>query len=373
MTGVTRKYRSGALYQRKSDGRWIGAVPDGHGGILRYVTGTDPESVQARLEEALRSTTSPRRPSADERLDAYLARWLATLTDRAPRTVSSYRTIIRHHITPVLGRIRLGDLEALDVSEMIASVSRSHSAQTAKHARNVLSAALRQAVDWGLVQTNVARMAKAPKVRRAQPHPMTTAEVRAFLASVADDPRHAFYVLAFTTGMRRGELLALRWQDVDWARREVSVNATLRQTSPWVFHRDPTKTERSTRLVPLSELAYAALKAHRANALSSGFVFARPDGRPWAPSEVTREFQRRLAVAGLPHIRLHDIRHSAAGVMLDANGGDLRAVSAMLGHSSIATTVGVYGGMADEAKRRVARSMDEVLGTGTTDIRALDR
>lgn len=357
-----RRYRSGGLHQRASDGRWIGSIPDGKGGVLRYVTGTNRETVEARMREAAKSSTSPRRTRAgDERLDVYLERWLASRTTLAPRTVESYRSRVTHHIAPAVGRIRLSDLEVVDVQEMVDAVAKTHSAQTAKHCRNILSSALRQAVRWQLVTVNVARAVDAPVVRRKMPKPLPTDQVQAFLDATADDPRHAFYVLAFTTGMRRGEMLALRWEDIDWKRRQVSVNATLRQVSRWRFRRDPTKTERSTRTVPLSDLAYDALKAHQKVAPSTLFVFARPDGRPWPPAEVTREFQARLTAAGLPKIRLHDARHTAAALMLDDNGGDLRAVAATMGHSSIQTTVDVYGGMADAAKRRVAEGMDRTL------------
>lgn len=365
---MPRPYRSGGLHQRKSDGRWIGEVPDGHGGVLRYVTGTDRDEVQRRLDEAVasRSTTSRRSPSDAETVAQYLERWLPTrVMVLAPRTVSGYRALVRHHIVPAIGRVRLRDLDALTVQEMVADVARTHSAQTAVHARNVLSGALRQAVTLGLVPTNVARDVEAPSVRRKPPVYLTAGQVSGFLASVEDDPRHAFYVLAFTTGMRRGEMLALKWPDVDLAHGVIHVHSTLRQLDRYRFVRDPTKTERSTRDVPLAAIAVEALAAHRAKATTPGYVFARPDGRPWPPAEVTREFQRRLRAAGLPAVRLHEARHFAASVLLDETGGDLRTVMGYLGHSSIQTTVATYGGRATESMRKAAKGMDRALGRRT--------
>ena len=243
---------------------------------------------------------------------------------------------------------------------MVDDVARRRSAQTAKHARNVLSAALRQAVTWGLVRVNVARGAEAPTVRRKPPTYLSESQVRAFLDSTAEDPRHAFYVLALTTAMRRGEMLALRWQDVDLDEGEVDVNATLRQVSRWRFRRDPTKTVRSERRVPLNAEAVAALRDYqRAHATSPGFVFARPDGRPWPPAEVTREFQRRLAAAGLPKARLHDTRHTAITVALDA-GEDPRTVADWAG-DQVSTILNTYSGRAVGSRRRIADTMERAL------------
>lgn len=361
MAGMTRKYRTGSLYQRSSDGRWIGAVPDGHGGVLRYVTGTSRDSVERRLNEARRNTTSRRPRAAAETVAAYLLRWLDTREGRlAPRTVASYRSVAEHHILPAIGSLRLGELEAIDVQEMVDAVARRRSAQTAKHARNILSAALRQAVTWGLVPTNVARAVEAPTVRRRPPVYLSAAQVRTFLDSTRDDPRHAFYVLALTSAMRRGEMLALRWEDVDLDAGEADVNATLRQVSRWRFRRDPTKTVRSERRVPLNDEAVEALRAYRRDhATSTGFVFARPDGRPWPPAEVTREFQARLKAAGIPKARLHDTRHTAITVALDA-GEDPRTVADWAG-DQVSTILNTYSGRSVGSRRRIADTMTEAL------------
>lgn len=362
MLVMPRKYRTGGLHQRASDGRWIGSVPDGHGGVARYVTGTNKDAVEKRLNEARRTTTSrPRARGSEEALEAYLERWLETRTGKlAPRTVESYRAVVEQHIVPSLGRIRLRELEALDVQEMVDAVARRRSAQTAKHARNVLSSALRQAVTWGLVPVNVARAVEAPTVRRKPPVYLTGEQVRTFLDSTRDDPRHAFYVLALTTAMRRGEMLALRWQDVDLDACEVDVNATLRQVSRWRFRRDPTKTDKSLRVVPLNAEAADALRDYRRDhATSTGFVFARPDGRPWPPAEVTREFQQRLKDAGIPKARLHDTRHTAITLALDA-GEDPRTVADWAG-DQVSTILNTYAGRSSGARRRIADTMTKAL------------
>lgn len=360
-----RAYRTGSVYQRKSDGRWIGSLPDGHGGSLGYVTGTDRSDVERRLAKLASSSTSRRRPPSPS-VGSYLDGWLderRTTSTLAPRTAEAYEDVIAIHIRPAIGRTRLVDLEAQDVARMVTGILKAgRSPQTAKHAHKVLRVALGDAVRRGMVAQNVATLVKSPRVPRPVLHALSAADARAFLAATREHPRWPLYVLAITTGMRRGELLALRWQDVDQTAGELRVAHTLRQVSRWKFALDEPKTDRSRRTLPLTRLALEALKVQQGKATSATFVFARADGRPLPPAEVTREFQAALkATLGLEEVRLHDLRHTAAQLMLDANGGDIRAVSATLGHSTIATTVDVYGGAADDARRRARDAMERAL------------
>lgn len=359
---MVRRYRSGTVYQRKSDGRWIGSIPDGHGGRARYVTGTSKADVEKRLSEAARSSTS-RPKGSSETVGAFLERWLEDAARHLrPRTVASYRTIIEHHIEPYVGHDRLRDLEPTDVSRMVTSVlAEKKSAQTAKHAHKVLRVALNQALLWGLVERNVATLVKPPRVVRKPVQGLTAEEAREFLKKTRKDPRWPLYVLAITTGMRRGELLALRWKDVNLKAGTVTVAATLRQVSEFKWAWDEPKTGKSRRTLTLSRLAVEALTEQKAKATTTGSVFARPDGRPLPPSEVSRDFGDLLVALKFRKIRFHDLRHTAAQLLLDQMGGDIRAVSATLGHSTIGTTVDIYGGMADEARKRSAAAMDKVM------------
>lgn len=360
-TADKRTYRSGTIYQRKSDGRWIGSLPDGHGGRARYVTGTDRETVEKRLAALSSLTTSPRAP-ATETVAAFLARWLDRERQRGrlrPRTADGYETLIRLHINPAIGRIRLPALTAADIDHMVGLVLENRSQQTARHAYKVVHRALNQAVRWDLLDRNPADRVDAPKVAAPTPHPLTADEARRFLEATADDPRFALYALAITTGMRRGELLALKWADIDMAAGTVRVEKSLRQLDRYRFAREQTKTEKSRRTLPIPGVALRALKAMPKG--TTGYVFARPDGRPLPPAEVTRQFQATLTAHGFREVRFHDLRHTAANLALDRMGGDIRAVSAMLGHASIATTVGLYGTAADDARRRAAKAMDDVF------------
>ncbi len=356
-----RAWGSGSLYRRKSDGRWVGSVElqdDSGARHRRYVTGTTKSAVRKRLRALAASSASRRQTS--ETVGEFMTRWLDDVAAKRlrPRTMDGYRSIAVDWIIPAIGDIPLGSLGPDDVQRLLGSVPRS--AQTVGHVRKVLSAALQQALRWELVDRNVARLVPAPRITRQSIEAWTADEARTFLAFVADDDRRALYVLAITTGMRQGELLGLRWQDVDLERGTLRIERTVRQIvgERGAWAEEEPKTKNSRRTIPLSKMATAALEAMPR---TLGYVFARPDGQPLNRGEVTRRFQRTAKEAGLRRIRFHGMRHTAAVLMLDASGGDLRMTQAMLGHSSIQTTVDVYGGRAMAARERAASLMDEAL------------
>lgn len=381
------RYGQGTLFQR-ANGRWEGRLPDGKGGY-KVVSGMDEGEVRDRLR-ALRQerdatpATSSRR--GGERVRDLLTRWVRDVAPvrLRPRTVMGYERIIANGLRP-LGHFYVRSLEPSDVqtwvNEMIAS---GLSPQTVHNHLRVLSGALHHAEREGLVQRNVARMVVLPRRTHAALGTLTTAEVRRFLTEsryvtvgdeIREDPDWPIWVVAATTGMRRGEVLSLRWQDIDWEARTVTVAGTYRflgygdppagsrrkRGEPaWAWEQP--KTERSLRTLSLPALALAALQLQKGRARSATVVFARPDGKgPADPTQVTKRFEAALTRCGLPTVRLHALRHAAAVMMLDRLGGDLRAVSATLGHSTITTTVDTYGKAADEARRRAAAAMDDAM------------
>ena len=356
-----RAYRTGSVYQRKSDGRWIGSIPDGHGGRARYVTGTDRADVMKRLEKARSSTTSPRGRST-ETVASYLGRWLDGEVRRGrlrPRTASGYETLLRLHILPAIGRVRMDALTAGDIDHLVSGVLDHRSPQTARHVYKVIHRALGQAVRLDLLDKNPADRVEAPRVKAPTPSPLSVADARRFLSAAGDEPWFALYALAITTGMRRGELLALKWSDIDMEAGTVRVEKSLRQVDRYRFVREAPKTERSRRVLTIPAIALRALRSMPRT--TTGYVFARADGRPLPPAEVTRGFQACLERHGFRRVRFHDLRHTAANLALDRMGGDIRAVSAMLGHASITTTVAIYGTAADDARRRAAKAMDDIF------------
>jgi integrase len=351
-----RAWGSGSLYRRESDGRWIGRVSDGRGGH-RYVTGRDRDKVRARLRGLSRSSATP---PARETVGEVIQRWIDGAKHLRHRTRVDYERLFALHIDPAVGRIPVSDLRPQDVERMVNDILARRSAQTAKHAHKLVRASLSQAVRWGLVERNVASLVKSPTVTRRPYVALTAEQTRYLLDATRGESLWPLWALAATTGMRQAELLGLRWQDV--TATTATVNVTLRKIpreQSWAL--EEPKTERSRRTLPLSPLGIESLRKQKEQATSALWVFARADGRAHDRARVTWLFQEALSRHGLPRVRFHDLRHGAAHMMLDALGGDIRAVSSYLGHSTIGTTVDIYGGRADEARQRAADAIGRAL------------
>lgn len=216
----------------------------------------------------------------------------------------------------------------------------------------VLHKALSQAVAWSLVPHNATEAIKAPRPDQKEARPLSREQARAFLAAAREDRLEALYVLAVTTGMRQGELLGLGWDDVDLSRGVVRVNRTLGRSGGRLLLGEP-KTKKSRRTIPLSAKALDALKAHRKTQVEEriglaslweeyGLVFATRTGTPINPSNLRkRSFKRLLKKVGLPPVRFHDLRHTAATLLL-MEGVHPKYVQELLGHANVSITLDTY-------------------------------
>lgn len=243
------------------------------------------------------------------------------------------------------------------------------------HLRAVLRAALNHALEDGLVVRNVAT---GKSVKVTVPHKAMKfwdgSQAKHFLASVKGDALEPVYVLALTTGMRQGEILGLTWNNVDFATGELRVEQSVQRVGKEYRLSQP-KTDKSRRVLSLPRPAIDALIAHRDGQPASvvslahirnekvfpGLVFRATNGGPLNGSYVHHRFQAASKAAGLPVIRFHDTRHSAAACLL-AMGVPIFDVSRTLGHSSIKTTGDIYGHLADSSRRGVAAAMEAALG-----------
>lgn len=348
------------------------------------------QRAKARAYE-LALASPPSSPSAGT-VGAYLAGWLderEAMGTLGPRTLATYRLLVRDWVSPVVGTIALGDVTAQDVRAMMRhALDAGRSAQWAKHTLTVLRSALSDAVEAGLVPTNVARQVAAPTVRRREVVRLSTAEVMMVLERLAErapepgcegptrpaHPMRALFTLALTTGLRQGELLALYWRDIDRQSRTLTVARTLlpvrgaprpgcarARRTEWQ-ELEP-KTESSRRTIPLSGLALDALAAHPRGTIPTSLVFPRRHGSgPLDGAHVTRSWKALLAEMGLPVVPFHATRHTAIAEALDMSGGDLRAAQLMAGHSRLGTTSDIYGGLAVRSVQRIADGMDERYG-----------
>lgn len=352
----------GSVFQRR-DGRWCAQVTLPNGRRKTAVAKTRAEA-KRRLAELVTALEQGVALAPNPLLADFLRVWLTESAPRTlrPRTLAGYRTIVESHLVPSLGRVRLRSLSPADIDGYITRVLEAGlSARTAQYHHAVLRRALGQAEKWGYVARNAARLVTPPTVRRPEITPLTPQQARIFLEGVRGDRLEALYGVAFL-GLRQGEILGLRWQDVDFDAGAITVNRTL-QPYGGEYHLDEPKTQRSRRTLPLPPPLLELLRQHRARQVEErlragplwegdawNLVFCTPLGRPLAPAEVTRDFKRKLAALGLPRQRFHDLRHASASFLI-AQGVPLRVVMEVLGHSTITTTANVYGHVLSDVVR----------------------
>lgn len=314
----------GNIYQR-SDGRWEGRVslPNGD---RKSVYGQSRREVADRVRDVLQQLQSGVLPPPDRvTVGDLLYQWLTegARTSVRPSTYRSYADIVRIHLLPDLARIRLTKLEPHHVERLLArKLDSGLSARRVQYIHAVLRRALNRAVRWGWVSRNVATLVDIPRVERKEIEPLNPAEIAAFLRQVGGDRLEALYVLALTTGLRRGELLGLRWSDLDVEAGTVRVARALQRVNGKTEFVEP-KSARSRRVVMFPPFVSDVLRVHRARQaaerLAAGpiwheadLVFTTAEGNPLDGMNLTHRFQRLLERAGVPRRRFHDLRHSCA-------------------------------------------------------------
>jgi integrase len=305
-----------------------------------------------------------------------LDRWLdeaVALTVR-PRTLASYKYVVRVHLRPALGDAPLASLTAQHVQGLLNTKAASGLApRTVGYLRGVLRQALGFAERMDLVGRNVARLARPPRVPRRQVNPLTIEQARTFRAAVAGDRLEALYLVAVGCGLRQGEILGLRWSDVDLEGRTLSVRFALARVDGELCLVEP-KSATSRRIIAMPAFVVDALANHRERQATetlprrpappdpfADLVFMTTLGTPLDGITVTRRFQRVLKAAGLPRQRFHDLRHAAASYMLAA-GVPARVVMETLGHSEISLTLNTYSHVLPGLGRDAADRMDALLG-----------
>jgi integrase len=338
---------------------------------------------RSAVRERFRGAAGPETvgmPAADEELTvgAFLEAWLtevARVTVR-PRTYVSYRYVVGLHLTPALGDLVLAALSPADVQAFLNAKSTSGlSPRTVGYLRGVLRGALGHAERTDLVTRNVARLARPPRIPRRRVSPLSVEQVRTFVAAIAGDRLEALYLVALGVGLRQGEILGLRWSDVDLIEGTLTVRHALARIEGRLVLVEP-KSATSRRVVPLPAFVRNALVAHRAHQAQeplplrpdppdpfADLVFVTTHGTPLDGITITRRFQRILADAGLPRQRFHDLRHACASLLL-AQGVPARVVMETLGHSEISLTLNTYSHVMPSVGREAAERMDQLLGAG---------
>jgi integrase len=368
---------------RKRGTKWCFVVTVGSGdeGTRRqkwysgYPTKKAAESSLAEVLGQMRAGTyvEPARQSVTE----YLRDWLEVISGSVrPGTWRSYQTNVNWHVVARIGDVPLAKLTPVRLNALYAELLSSGrhdgkgglSTRTVRYTHTILHRAFRDAVRWGLLHRNPADFADPPRHIKPEMRIWTMDELRKFLAFVAEDELYALWLLLATTGMRRGEALGLRWQDVDFDAKRASIRQSLSSAGGKLVF-SPPKTAKSRRRLSLDPATITALRAHRRNqaedqlaagvrTTTSGLIFVRPDWSPLRPDSVSRRFSQLAGAAGVPAIRVHDLRHTYATIALSA-GTHPKVVAERLGHSTIAITLDTYShvlpGLEEETASRLAQ------------------
>lgn len=384
-----RSAGEGSVYEA-ADGRWRGAIswtePDGSR-QRRLVTGRTSAEARGKLDELRgKLRLGALAPSGGGTLADYLAGWLERDRQRVrPSTWRSREGHVRLYLAPGLGRLALARLSSADVERALAAFQRSGSPAvpetrrrplsplTVRHIRATLRRALNAALRAGLVARNAAADAAPPYVAHRPVTYLATTDVRRLLDGTRDDPLGPLYALAVTTGLRLGELLGLAWGDVDEADNTLTVRRSLAEADDHGWALAEPKSARARRTLPLPELARHALGRQRSLQTAAqaaagtawqdrdGLIFTDGVGRPLDPRNASHAFQVARRRLGLPAVRFHDLRHSAATLLLAA-GVPLAVISELLGHAGIAITASHYAAIVPELRRDAAEAMDRALG-----------
>jgi integrase len=374
-----RGNNEGSIYPYKKNGKKVGyrgayTVHTAKGPKRRYVSGKTREEVRRKLAKAMSDRDGGLVFNAGAlTVEEYMDRWLNDVKDTVRQsTHERYEYAINPHITPALGRIKLKDLTPAQVRWFYRQRLDSGLAPATVHKMHVvLHKALKAAVSDGLIPRNPTASLKLPRIIREEIDPLDQEEARRLLTAACGDRLEALYVLALNTGMRQGELLALKWEDVDLERGVLRVRRTLSRRNN-VYVLDEPKTKKSRRTIRLTAGAATALEVHISRQLEGmermgslyqpgGLVFATTTGTIINPSNLrNRSFKPLLKHAKLRPIRFHDLRHTCATLLLSKDVNP-KVVSEMLGHSSVSITLDIYSHLLPDMQEKAARALEDAL------------
>ena len=330
------------------------------------------KAAEEGLRDFLNRLDSGFLPEADKLTFAeYMKRWQEHhATQVEPKTMRGYATLTRLYLLPRLGPLQLTKIRPAHVQGALDAIDRAPA--TVRQARAVASKAFRQAVAWELIPVNPVAATAAPKAERPDLDVPTAEGARRLMAEAEGTMWEMPLFLAAFTGARRGEVLAIGWDQIDLDRGRVKITRSLERLDGEFRFKEP-KTSRSRREVAIPHLAVERLRRWKTEQTERrlvagpawhdlGLVCDRGDGQPIAPDSFSKAFKRLARAVGAPNTRLHDLRHTAATLMMEA-GVHPSIVSRSLGHASEAFTMQVYGHVRDEMLDRAADALGEAYGT----------
>ena len=315
-------------------------------------TKRDAELELAKLITAAASgeQVDPSKITVAEFLDRWERDWCAG--NVSPKTAERYGELLRLHVRPHIGNISIQKLRAVHLTELYGKLALTLAPRTVGHVHRVVHQVLSRAVDWDILSANVGARVSAPRVEQGEVEILTAPVIKAILVKAHNRPIYQIAALALATGMRRGEILALRWQDIDLESARITVARSLEQTAAGLRFKEP-KTRHGRRTISLPASAVSELRRHWKEqqelrlALGAGksppasLVFCDINGEPRLPQTISQTW-RKLAIAAKVNATFHSLRHTHASHLIAA-GLDILTISRRLGHSSPTITLSVYG------------------------------
>ncbi len=344
----------GSVFQRK-DGYWVAQLELGDGKRKQYYGKTQKEAHE-KLRKAQRELEKGTLVTGPQQtIEQYLTYWLEEVHKSSLKvsTYVKYRKVINTYIVPALGNIKLEKLTPQHVQSLYnRKLMDGLSPKSIHHIHGVLHKALDNAVRWNLVSRNVCEVVSPPRLVKHEIQPLTMEQAHKLLESLRGNRLEMLLTLALTTGLRRGEILALRWADVDFEKQTVKVHRTVDYIGKFGYVETEPKTTAGERTVVLASFVIDMLKQHRIEQLEAklkvggqwenrDLVFTGLHGGYFNPRYLDLLFHKVLAEAGLPHVRFHDLRHSAA-TLLRGMGVDMKVIQEILGHSNYMITANIY-------------------------------
>ena len=376
-----RRANSEGNIRKRKDGRWEGRYTAGHDPltgkpIIKNVLAKTQAQAKEKLKAAIEQckgldVAKGQKYTVGQWMDVWYE-YYAQIKVR-PSSHKTYEGYIRNHIKPAIGAIPLTKLTTLDLQKLYQKLltegrverkesekqSKGLSPKTVRNINQVISSAMQLAIQQRLISHDPTDGCALPKPEHREMQTLSADQLTAFLLEAKHSGVFEMYYIELATGLRRGELLGLKWEDIDFSTQTLRVRRQVGRINGEV-REAPLKTKNAYRTISLGTDAVAILKQQRDKQPSSAYVFPSPTGGPIAPDSVLHMLHRVLDRAGLPEIRFHDLRHTFATLALQ-NGVDVKTVSGMLGHFSAGFTLDTYAHVTTAAQKKAAETMGAVL------------
>ena len=367
--------------RKRKDGRWEGRYTAGHDpetgkAIYKNVLGRTQAEVKSKLKAAIEESKGLDVTKAGKyTVGAWMDEWFENYAKVKVRPSShqTYRGYIDNHIKPNIGKIPLEKLTSLELQKLykkllekgrVDRIESKHQAKglspkTVRNIHQIIASAMKLAKEQKIIASDPTESCTLPKLEHREMKTLSVEQLASFLREAKESGVFEMYYVEMATGLRRGELLGLKWEDIDLEQGDLRVKRQIARINGEVIEA-PLKTKNAYRTLPLAEDTIVVLKQQRKKVGSSPWVFPSPTGGPISPDSVLHMLHRVLKRAGLPKVRFHDLRHTFATLALQ-NGVDIKTVSGMLGHFSAGFTLDTYAHVTSAAQRQAAQTMGNVL------------